>query len=456
MESDPYCGISADGEIIRYGGKRKDRHRLYTGPSGAGKDTSHAIVDLLLTYESMAVFDPAAEALAVTGRAREKLGFVKVIDPLGIIKNFVERDPRKFGHLARFKSNGFDPLHRISARSPTLATDAAKISEVLHPFEGGDPFWTNRPRQLTNCLIMYEAFLAEEEGRDPSMESVMDMMTLPHSQHPDDRDPECKTLEKLMKQIKLHPYRPMARLAGSFIRSSDQVESCLATAITNCQSLISDEQIIADMHLGGNNDWERLKHEVGTYYIILPGDAFETHAVWLRLVLGDILAALGRTPPGKRRPLLKLNEVGNLGRIDALKRAIKMIRKNGVRIDTYWQDLTSIEEAGYGERGARTFIANAGVKTTWATDDETTMDFFSKRAGTETVHMDSYQTNQEGDNKNRHAEGVNVVNPEDVSALEDCTTLNFFHQVAHVQKLRTPHYKEICRGFDPNPYEVAA
>jgi type IV secretory pathway TraG/TraD family ATPase VirD4 len=211
------------------------------------------------------------------------------------------------------------------------------------------------------------------------------------------------------------------------------------------------------MNGGEAVDWQRLKDEVGTYFIVLPGNEFETHGVWLRLVLGDCLDTLSKTRPGAERVGIKLNEVGHLKRIDALKRAQGMIRKNGVWLDTYWQDLNQVEEI-YGPAGARSFWSNAGVKTTFGTDDPETMRIFSMRAGIRSVEVDSYNTGQKTDGKNRSVTGMNVLNPDDISALEDCTTYNFFHKVRDVSKLNTPHYTEIpeCRGrFDPNPYHMA-
>lgn len=451
-DADSYVGFLM-GELLRYGGRRKDRHGMFFGPSGSGKDTSLLIADLLLTLQSMIVLDPAGEALAVTGRFREQIGFVRVLDPMGVIAELAQQ-PR-FRHLARFSSHGFDPLKRLTTLK-TLATDVSQISEMAFPMNSDGRFWVLRARQLLDCLMMHEWISAHEKKRQPSMENVMDDLTLPHTYPVEmvggvDIHAQKPTLQKLMIKISEHPYRPMARLAPSFIPKNDQTESVLATAISTCRSLISDEQIIDDIKLGGDCDWNALKNQIGTIYIVLPGHVFETHAIWLRMVLGDCLATMSKTGPGKYRPVLKLNEVGSLERLDALERAYRMIRKNGVRVHTYWQDLNQVE-AIYGEKGARSMLANSGVKTTFATDDPSTMNYFSMRAGTETHEVDSYHTNAKGDDKNRQAMGFNTINPEDVSALPDCRTFNFIHQVRNIIELDAPHYTEFCKGYDENPY----
>ena len=448
LENRIYCGFK-NGTPIYYGGPGQDRHCMMLGPTGSGKDTSSILPNALTLNETLFIFDPAAEVLATAGRFREKLGWVEVVNPMGTIVNELDqRGNRKYPHLANFKSRGYNPLHSLSVRKPSFSSDVPKISEAIFTIDPKDRHWGRRCRQLGNCLIMRECWFADEEKRNPSMENVMDMLSLPHVVDEKESEP---SLSKLLTKISTHHYRPMARLAPSFIRETPEVNSVLASAAEACQSLMMDDQLIADMNLGGAIDWERGKHEVGTVFIVLPGDMFETHAVWLRLLLADAINAMTKTGPGKQRPIFILNEVGNLGRLDALKRAVGMIRKNGARLNLFLQDLNQLEEI-YGAAAAGSFIANMGMISSFATNDPATWDYFCKRAGTVTVEMDSYRTDQSGDQKQRHAAGFNVLNPEDVASIDARKTGNFLHGVPYYVELDTPFYEDICRGYDPNPY----
>ena len=77
--------------------------------------------------------------------------------------------------------------------------------------------------------------------------------------------------------------------------------------------------------------------------------------MWLS---GLILLLTQRKSPPKERTLMLCDEVGNLGRIEALLTAATLLRSSGLTLWSFWQNAAQLKI--YGEQ-ANTLTDNAGV-----------------------------------------------------------------------------------------------
>ena len=94
-------------------------------------------------------------------------------------------------------------------------------------------------------------------------------------------------------------------------------------------------------------------------YIIVPLFRLTAFRPLLRMWLsGLILALTQRKKPPKERTLVLCDEVGNLGRIDALITAATLMRSWGLTLWTFWQNAAQL--GIYGPQ-ANTLVDNAGV-----------------------------------------------------------------------------------------------
>jgi type IV secretion system protein VirD4 len=94
-------------------------------------------------------------------------------------------------------------------------------------------------------------------------------------------------------------------------------------------------------------------------YIIVPPHRLSAYAPLLRIWLtGLILAMTQRTSQPRERTLLLCDEVGNLGKIDALLTAATLLRSWGLTLWTFWQNVAQLQI--YGAQ-ANTLVDNAGV-----------------------------------------------------------------------------------------------
>lgn len=435
-----YCGY-CEGEKVYYPG---DRHAVVFGPTGVGKDTSLIFPNLLQLNDSVIIFDPKGEAYAVCGKHRASLGYPDVVvNPMGLIDG---------------RSDGFNILLGFKVHDNFFGAKCGAIAEGCATVNPRDPHWGRRTQALIEVLVMREKWReAEIPDYVPTMKNVMAMLFLPYEVGDKDKRP---SLKKILTEIAQHKYEPMAMLAQSFISSeSKEIEGVLATATSQCKCL-RDAMIMADMSKHPQIDgeyfsWNDLKRTTMTVYVILPDTEFETYGTYLRLLVGDALDILMRSPRGKNnRPRLWLNEIGSIQRLDALKRAMSVARGKGIQIITFWQYFAQPVEV-YGHAGAKSFLANAGWRCAFGTDDDETQTYFSKQAGTQTVI--SIGTNNPQSEKAKsisaRANSQPLLRAEDIAAIPDRQTVNFIRPMrTGIVRLDVPLYTEICEGFSPNPY----
>ena len=94
-------------------------------------------------------------------------------------------------------------------------------------------------------------------------------------------------------------------------------------------------------------------------YIIVPPLRLTAYRPLLRMwISGLILTMTQRKTPPRHRTLVLCDEVGNLGRIDALLTAATLMRSWGLTLWTFWQNAAQLSI--YGPQ-ANTLVDNAGV-----------------------------------------------------------------------------------------------
>jgi type IV secretion system protein VirD4 len=270
-----------------------------------------------------------------------------------------------------------------------------------------------------------------------------------------------------MQQISNHPDRQMAKLATRFIGGDDEdkeIRGVLATTAGKTKFL-NDDTLLADMDKhpvidGKPFDFGMLKDRIITVYIILPDDMLRTHALWLRMVVSSAINALKRSPPGRIRPILLLDEIGNLGYMEPLDTSMGMIAKKGVKVWTVWQSLSQISRI-YGDHGRETFLSGVGVLNSFKADDLETAEYLSKRLGRRTEVVTSHNTRDGpgdggSDGKTDSANGFPLMHPDQIMTLPPHTLLSWIDRLPHPVKLDAPGYFDLpwIKGMAPNPYYV--
>jgi type IV secretion system protein VirD4 len=433
-----YCGKFKKSSVFYNG----DRHIITVGPTRKGKDTGLLVPNLAhLKRRSVFVIDPKGELAAITAAYRRKLGPVIIINPFGVLG---------------LKSDGFNPLADPSFHpgETSFFANAMGLSEAMIKNDPHGPHWTESARALVSCAIMRAKWF-EMEGKTPqaTIGHVNAMLTAPHTS---DKE-SAVTLQKIMQEIAKHPDEQMARLAPRFIPDNKEVLSVIATALGQTKFL-NDRTLVADMDKhptvsGKPFGFEMMKRQVITVYVILPDDMILTHAVWLRMVIASALNSLKRSGPGRVRPVLMLNEVGNLGRLEPLESGMGMAAGKGITIWTIWQSLAQMKTIY--DIGFETFISGAGVFNAFGANDQETADYVSTRLGSRTEVVRSYSANDKDSaaGKSDTPTGFPLLHPSDVMALKNRKLLSWIEPSSVPFELDAPGYWDLgLRGMEANPY----
>ena len=413
-----------------------EKHVVTVGPPGCGKSTSILVPNLLRAVDqSMVVIDPKGELAAITAEERRRNGRVVILNPFNVMA-------RQRPDLV---SNGYNPLRHLDPASRRFPDQVARVAEALIRIEGNDPHWTRRARSIVSALIMH---VKRERGANATLGDVRDLMT----------DPPKVFLETVREMV-MSGYGPLKNKSGRFLQSTNEIESVLATADGQTECLDSIE--LADDLAHGDIDFRTLKNETVTVYLILPPECFQTHAIWLRLVLNDALHALLTVPENNRPPVVfMMDEFAAIGRLQVVEDVLGLARGYGVQLWPVFQTLLQAK-AIYGDNWEG-FIASAGVLQAFAPQDLFTADYLSRRAGQKTMAVESTGQSVSHDGKVSMSTNTSYQDrrhflPQELMQLPRGMTTLFIQEMGNVGLAQVQHYKQmqglpLLAGF--NPYDV--
>jgi type IV secretion system protein VirD4 len=390
-----------------YGGQR---NLLVFGPNESGKGMRLLVPNLLQTRgRSIFVIDPKGELAAITAPYRRTLGEVVIINPFGLMTNLPG--------YADMKSSGYNPLAKLNPELHSFNREAAQLAEALVTIGGNDPHWDASARALLAAIIMYVVMEARNKltpaiavlagvGYEslfqrkgvPTMARVRELLCLASdapSAANDFRGVGIPALALAMMQTSVAGLR---NKASQFTTWSREVQS-IASAAKRHTEAFDDDEIAEDLSKDGFRLSDMKKRPV-TVYLLLHPDLMERHSKWLRLVVTAALQSVMRPrEPGEPKVLFMLDEFAALGHMEIIETVWALVRGYGIQILPVFQDINQLRTI-YKERW-QTFIAQAGVVTSFAPNDSTTADWISERAGdteriVESFNRSSSTTHSEG------------------------------------------------------------
>ncbi len=259
-----------------------------------------------------------------------------------------------------------------------------------------DPHWDTSARALLAAIIMYVVMEARQlltpeiqamagtgahtlfqNKTVPTMARVRELLCMA-SEKPsaanDFRGVGIPALALAMMQTNIAGLR---NKASQFTNWTNEIQSIASAAKRHTEAL-DDDEIAADLSKNGFRMSEMKKRPV-TVYLVLPPDLMERHSKWLRLVITAALQSVMRPrEPGEPKMLFVLDEFAALGHMEIIETVWALVRGYGIQILPVFQDLNQLQGI-YKER-SQTFIAQAGVVTSFAPNDLTTAKWISDRA----------------------------------------------------------------------------
>jgi len=297
-----------------------EAHRVTIAPTGKGKGRN-AMIPACLTYPgSMIILGVKGEVTAVTARHRQKMGKVFKLDPFKV----VTLRPASFNLL--------DISEIVEEPIETFAKETARTLVGDLPGFTSDRFWENMAEDLLSGCIAYVLGHASQEKRN--LISLRDMLSA------DDIVYNLATLLDTCKSM-----NPMARRAiVRFLQANERVRSdILSTAQQYIQ--IFDDPLVAAAVQNTSVDLASLyKGTPLTIFIEIPPTKLKSHATLLRLWIDALIKLLlNRRQRPEMPTLMLIDEAAQLGSLDSIRTATTLMRGYGLRIWTFWQDLSQLK-----------------------------------------------------------------------------------------------------------------
>lgn len=363
-------------EIKQFSG---DEHILLIGPTRSGKGRRVIAPNLILdTTRSVLVVDPKGELAWWTSEHRKKTGHqVFYLDPF---KELAKHYP-----TLKAIAHGFNPLLALDPQSPDFVDDAMSIAEALVMIESHDPHWSTSAQDLVAGLIMQER---AENAKNPSLSNVRKVLI----KSPD----KISIMAANFCDHPLHEAIPSKLEKYRDAKGNKELGSIISTAQTQTRFL--DSPLIADSLSHGEIDFQKMKDERITIYLVIPPARIATHAKWLRLVVGSAVRGLQKTRRHTSKPdvMLVLDEFPQLGRMESIETSMALNAGYGIKIFAIVQHLGQLQHQYQGNW--QTFLSGGAIAS-FAPRDDFTSKHLSDLAGQEmqevmsrTISHDNKQT----------------------------------------------------------------
>lgn len=319
------------GKLITYSG---DGHLMTLAPTGAGKTAGPVISNALHHPGQLIVLDMKGEIHAATADARRAMG-----QPVHVIDL---RDGFSSASL-----NPIDLATRSGSESAAIARSFA-AEAVERTDQERDRFWNDWAETMITGGAAY--LLDDCPPEERKLSSLFDLFNA--------EDVTYRIAALLGEgQVKNRAARAAFNAYLGMCETSTR-PSVLATVQSHLRLFDSDltrsvtdtSSIDVDALIAG---------EPMTLYIIVPPFRLSAYSPLLRMWISAlILAMTQRKQMPEHRTLMLVDEVGNLGRIDALLTAVTLLRSSGCTIWTFWQNIAQLQI--YSPQ-SNTLVDNAGV-----------------------------------------------------------------------------------------------
>lgn len=308
------------------------------------------------------------------------------------------------------KTHRYNPLSLISEDKAQRLTDIQRIAHILIPdSKKSDPIWQQASRKLFKIAVLYLLDtpdrpttlgemnrLVKQAGFDEWLASVLEETT--------HLDPE------------------FYRNGYSYLNNHEKTRSSILETFSGHFELFDDPMIDAATS-ASDFDLTQLRREKITIYVGFTDDDMERLSPLLTLFWQQLISVMiTRVPDPVDEPyplLCLIDEFSSLGRIERLRRSLKLLREYRVRCVLIMQYIAQTYEQ-YSHDEAKAFT-NIKTKIAFATEDLNDAEYVSKLLGTRTVRVtgSSSSTQSQGysQSQSTHYQAVPLLRPDEVMRL---------------------------------------
>ena len=407
QSSSVYLGRSLFARWWRLGWK-PEKHFLTLAGSRGGKGAGVIIPNLLQWEGSTLVIDPKGTNTHVTAERRRRMGIqVHALDPYGVTNE---------------TSAGFNPLDYIDPASDSVVEDIDVIASSIVPSvkDEKEAHFSDSASALLSGYIAH--VLTSPDYPNPSLLDVRDIINMD----------EDEALPVLSAMYMNDACGGLAHEAAKRMRDGqgrnehDSVVRTLKRHMKWLSSKAHEKTMRASTF-----DIDAMKRAPTSIYLILPPDLIGEQATFLRLFLN---VALNRYIRGGRATvpgLFLVDETAALGYVKRLPRAYREHASYNLRVWTFWQSKSDIDEL-YGAEG-QAFITNSDAIQCFSLADED-CDWLARMIGTRGMVDDVTRTSAVMEFRDRTSIAKEIAAPSPSD--------KWFGKMYLLRPGRTPHLAE--------------
>ena len=319
------------GELITYEG---DGHLITFAPTGTGKTSGPVITNALRHPGQLIVLDIKGEIYKATAEARQAMG-----QPVHVLDL---HDDGISGSLNPVE------LARHCGSEPAAIARSFAAEFIERGAHESDRFWNDWAESLIAGGVAW--LMTDCPAEERHIGTLFDIFTC---------DDVTYKLAQLMDTNKIKNRAAHAAFA-SFLQLPDrETRPCVAGTVQSHLRLFDSDLTRRLTNTTSFDLCALVRGKPMTLYIIVPPMRLHAYAPLLRLWLsGIIMAITRRKAPPTERTLMLVDEVGNIGRMDALLTAATLLRSWGLTLWTFWQNPSQLSI--YGAQ-ANTLVDNAAI-----------------------------------------------------------------------------------------------
>lgn len=343
-----------------------DAPMITIGGAGSGKLTCVLAYNVCRSPgQRMLIIDPRGEMAAISDHVHAPCGDYKFTwNPTG---------------LCRQPHNRCNPLDILKLDSPTFHTDCTLIMESLVAIrEGKNDFFDKRAREVLESFVKSRV---EQNGKT-SLSDLYRAVNTIQLGGPDWADWASAMLRSQFDDVQRNAADMLDKQ-----KDAPKEFSGIMGSIYNALSFLTDPVLLdslseSDFSLSVLCD----PLQPAKVFLIVPADYLGIWSPLLRLFF-EVTTRYKSRAPHAPRIILLVDEAGQLGKFDALKRAFTFGRGMGVRAWAIFQDTGQIVQ-NFGESALQTFLGSAQTRQFFGVRDYTTALLVSNMLGAETLEYD--------------------------------------------------------------------
>ncbi|MGT2906521.1 VirD4-like conjugal transfer protein, CD1115 family [Streptococcus dentiloxodontae] len=424
-----------------------NKNVMVIGLPGDGKTRSVGKPNIMQLNASFAMTDPKGLTVFETGKLLEEQGYtVKVLDLISLEN-----------------SDTFNIFQYMTSENDIDRVAEALIMATQRSDNKGEDFWAQAEAFLIRALIGYLYFDGKVKGNyEPNLAQVTDMLRLLKRENPDVESPVELMFAALEEDL---PGNYACKQFNLFMSNFGGNTLMSVLAIAASRFSVFDHAAVRQIIAHDTMEIEKWQTEKTAVFVAIPeaDGAYNFIANLLFVTCFRVLPAeadkvlRGNHPTVKAENLIHfrylLDEFAQLGKLMNVTESQSSIRSREQSMTIFIQAISQMK-ALYGDQW-RTLFNNSGTHIYLGTQDKETMEYYSMRAGKQTINQDNssqtYNAQNGSSSVTTSSIGRDLMTPDEIARIGGDEALVFVSK-QNVYKDRRyplenhPHYAEISEG----------